>query len=99
MPTTDDPRLLVVEFVLGAVRLPLPCGGTSGARRCGVLGMSQLKAKALKRVVTLKINLFLGSHTQDLTLGQRWASPVGCRTFAAIFPRGDFVRCASGSHR
>lgn len=45
MPTTEDPRLLVVELVLGAVRLPLPCGGTSGARLCGVRGMSQPLAK------------------------------------------------------
>lgn len=40
LPTITDGVLMPV-VVLGAVRLP-PCNGSSGCRRCGVRGTSQL---------------------------------------------------------
>lgn len=48
MPTMDEFMLLTVVECLGAVLLPVLLLGTSGARLCGVRGISQLEGEDAK---------------------------------------------------
>lgn len=48
IPTMDEFMLLIVVECLGAVLLPVLLLGTSGARLCGVRGISQLEGEDTK---------------------------------------------------